>query len=133
MRIIFKKLLFLIFPNVFSFCCTQDNGQLMRWLQQENFDITAAKNGVEVMKKLEGESFDVILMDINMPKMDGMECARQIRALENADKSATPIFAITGNANNYSDQEFKEAGINEYLPKPLDFDNLVTLVHNYTS
>ena len=79
-------------------------------LEQENMEIAAAKNGVEVLKKLDGEDFDVILMDINMPKMDGMECARQIRALSD-----------------------KDAGINEYLPKPLDFDNLVTLVHKYTS
>lgn len=101
-------------------------------LEQENMDIAAAKNGVEVLKKLDGEDFDVILMDINMPKMDGMECARQIRALSDKQKAETPIFAITGNANNYTDQEFKDAGINEYLPKPLDFDNLVTLVHKYT-
>lgn len=102
-------------------------------LEQENMEIAAAKNGVEVLKKLDGEDFDVILMDINMPKMDGMECARQIRALSDKQKAGTPIFAITGNANNYTDQEFKDAGINEYLPKPLDFDNLVTLVHKYTS
>lgn len=102
-------------------------------LEQENFDITVAKNGVEVLNKLENDSFDVILMDINMPKMDGMECSRQIRSLTDSQKSRVPIFAITGNANNYTDEEFKEAGINEYLPKPLDFDNLVTLVHNYTS
>ena len=102
-------------------------------LQQLDYSIDTVKNGEAVLKKMDSSTYDIILMDINMPKMDGMECARQIRALENADKSATPIFAITGNANNYSDQEFKEAGINEYLPKPLDFDNLVTLVHNYTS
>ena len=72
-------------------------------------------------------------MDINMPKMDGMECARQIRRLEDDKKSKIPIVAITGNAMNYSMDDFKNAGIDEYLQKPLNFDNLVDTVKNLTS
>ena len=44
-----------------------------------------------------------------------------------------PIIAVTGNANNYSMEDFKEAGINAYLPKPLDFDMLVQTVKEYTA
>ena len=102
-------------------------------LEQENYNISAAKNGQEVLDKLANNDYDLILMDINMPVLDGMECSRQIRLLADDNKANTPIFAITGNANNYSDEEFKEAGINEYLPKPLNFDQLVTMVNNYTS
>ena len=102
-------------------------------LEQENYNISAAKNGQEVLNKLADNDYDLILMDINMPILDGMECAKQIRAMADQSKSTTPIFAITGNANNYSDEEFKAVGINEYLPKPLDFDQLVTLVNTYTS
>ncbi len=97
-------------------------------LEFQNYDIDSAKHGKEVLKKLEKTTYDVILMDINMPQMDGMECARQIRALADPQKSQIPIIAITGNAQNYSMEDFKAAGINEYLPKPIDFDGLVTLL-----
>jgi two-component system cell cycle response regulator DivK len=62
-----------------------------------------------------------------------MECAQKIRALKDPEKSAIPIVAITGNARNYTMQEFSKVGINEYLPKPLNFDSLVETVKNLTS
>ena len=101
-------------------------------LQFQNYDITMAKNGQQVLDQVEKDSFDVILMDINMPVMDGMECSKQIRALADTKKSGIPIIAITGNSNNYSMDEFNEVGINDYLPKPLNFDALVALVKKYT-
>lgn len=102
-------------------------------LEIQNYKIFSAKNGIQVLDMLANEEFDIILMDINMPKMDGMECARQIRALEDDKKSQIPIVAITGNAMNYSMEDFKNAGINEYLQKPLNFDTLVDTVKNLTS
>ncbi len=102
-------------------------------LQFQNFEIHSAKNGLEVMKKIENEHFDVLLLDINMPKLDGMECARRIRGMDNEQKANIPIIAITGNAKNYSMDDFKTVGINEYVPKPLNFDNLVHLVKQYTA
>ena len=102
-------------------------------LLMQNYTIHSAKNGKQVMELLEKESFDIILMDINMPVMDGMACARAIRALDDTTKSAIPIVAITGNAQNYSMEEFNEAGINDYLPKPLNFDQLVETVKKLTA
>ena len=102
-------------------------------LEQQDFDIESAKNGKEVISKMENDDFDLILMDINMPIIDGMDCSKQIRQMADPNKSNIPILAITGNARNYTMDEFKEAGINEYLQKPLDFDKLVTLVLKYTS
>ena len=101
-------------------------------LQFQNYDIFSVKDGQQVLDKLEKEDFDVILMDINMPNMNGMECSRQIRALSDPEKAETPIIAISGNANNYSEEDFKSAGINEYIPKPIDFDHLVETVNKYT-
>jgi CheY-like chemotaxis protein len=101
-------------------------------LQMQSFEISSVKNGQQVLDILEKEKFDIILMDINMPVMDGMECTRNIRALPDPEKSQIPIVAITGNAPNYSIDDFKEAGINEYLPKPLNFDTLVETVKKYT-
>ena len=102
-------------------------------LQFQNFEISTVKNGKDVLKALEKETFDVILLDINMPQMDGMECAQAIRALSDTVKSQIPIIAITGNAKNYTDEDFKNVGINEYIPKPLDFDKLVYSVKKWTS
>lgn len=102
-------------------------------LVQQNFEIVTVKNGQSVLEKLENESFDLILMDINMPILDGMETTRKIREMNNDKISSLPIFAITGNASNYSIDEFKAVGINEYLQKPLDFDRLVSLVNQYTN
>lgn len=101
-------------------------------LQIQNYEIFSAKNGLEVLSLLENDYYDIILMDINMPKMDGMECAEKIRALSDPKKSQIPIVAITGNARNYTLEEFKKVGINDYLQKPLNFDNLVETVKNLT-
>ena len=101
-------------------------------LQMQSFDIHSVKNGQEVLDVLENEHFDIILMDINMPIMDGMECSRNIRSLSDPVKANIPIVAITGNAKNYSMDEFKEVGINDYIPKPLNFDTLVGIVKKYT-
>jgi two-component system, cell cycle response regulator DivK len=102
-------------------------------LEIQNYSISSAKNGKQVLEMVQEENFDLILMDINMPTMDGMECAREVRALKDSKKSSIPIIAITGNARNYSMEDFKKAGINEYLPKPLNFDELVGMVKRYTS
>lgn len=101
-------------------------------LQMQNYEIFSVKNGQQVLDALQKEHYDIILMDINMPVMDGMECSRNIRALTDPEKAQIPIIAITGNAQNYSIDEFQEAGINDYLPKPLNFDALVETVKKYT-
>lgn len=96
----------------------------------QNYEISAVKDGKKVIETLEKEVFDLILMDIHMPVMDGMQCARTIRQMKNAN-ATIPIIAITGNANNYSLEDFKAAGINGYLPKPLNYDTLVETVKGY--
>jgi len=101
-------------------------------LEFQNFEITAVKNGEQVLQLLQKENFDLILLDINMPVMDGMDCVKAIRGLEDKAKSEIPVVAITGNARNYSEEEFKEAGFNEILMKPLNFDRLVLVVKGLT-
>jgi two-component system cell cycle response regulator DivK len=101
-------------------------------LQFQNFDIKSVKNGKEVLKSMETEPFDLILMDINMPQMDGMACIREIRSMSDKTKSSIPVVAITGNAKNYSEEDFTSAGFNDFLSKPLDFDKLVDTVKRLT-
>jgi CheY-like chemotaxis protein len=97
-------------------------------LEFQNFEITSAKNGEEVLKLLKSHSFDVILLDINMPVMDGMECIKTIRAMEDEKLAKIPVIAITGNARNYTKEDFDAAGFNQMLAKPLNFDELVSTV-----
>lgn len=102
-------------------------------LSIQNYQISSVKNGVQVLDALSKEHFDVILMDINMPVMDGIECTEKIRKLSDKTKSEIPIFAITGNARNLTLEEYRAVGINELLQKPLNFDELVTLVKKYVA
>ncbi len=96
-----------------------------------NFEIVSVKNGQQVMDLVSKENYDLILLDIHMPVMDGMECARKIRASDGKIKDI-PIIAITGNANNYSMRDFRDVGINDFLIKPLNYDGLVEMVKKYT-
>ena len=97
-------------------------------LEFQNCEIHSAKNGQMVLDMLAESNFNVILMDINMPGMDGMECTAAIRALSDPQKAGIPIIAITGNAKNYSMQDFRDQGFNDFLQKPLNFDILVEKV-----
>ena len=100
-------------------------------LMFENYHISAVKNGKQVLEKLNKEDFDLILMDINMPEMDGIECTKAIRSLEDPKKSTIPIIAITGNYKNYTMDDFVKAGLNDYIQKPLDYDYLLATVKKY--
>jgi CheY-like chemotaxis protein len=102
-------------------------------LELQNYKILTAKNGGEVIKQVEKQKIDAILMDLNIPVKNGMECTREIRSHQDQEIAKIPIIAVTGNANNYTMEQFKEAGINAYLPKPLDFDMLVQTVKQYVA
>jgi two-component system cell cycle response regulator DivK len=102
-------------------------------LELQKYKIVLAKNGGEVIKQLEANPVDCVLMDINIPVKDGMECTREIRRHADPRINQLPVIAITGNANNYSMDQFREAGVTDYLPKPLDFDALVRVVKQYVS
>ncbi|MFD3394744.1 response regulator [Aquirufa sp. OSTEICH-129V] len=101
-------------------------------LEFQNFEIHAVKNGQQVLDELAKADFDVLLLDINMPVMDGMDCAKAVRALADTKKSKIPMIAITGNARNYSMEDFKAVGFDDFLAKPLNFDALVSTVKSLT-
>ncbi len=79
-----------------------------------SFDL--ASGGQEAIEKANINSYDIILMDINMPEMDGLETTRAIRAQENYKD--TPIIALTGNADPETRRDCQEAGMNDYVTKP---------------
>jgi two-component system, cell cycle response regulator DivK len=86
------------------------------------------KNGEALLKEIEINDYDLILLDINIPKINGFDCLKKIR--ESHDKKALPVIAVTGNADNLSEFEFSDLGFNDLILKPIDFDGLVSKVQN---
>ena len=82
--------------------------------------------------KSEVHYFDVILMDIMMPVMDGLTATKTIRSLERQEAKTIPIFAMTANAFLEDKKQSKEAGMNEHLSKPLDEKKLMNTIWKYT-
>lgn len=83
-----------------------------------------AGNGEEALSKLGQGSYDIILMDIQMPVMDGLAATRAIRALDDEDRKHIPIIALTANALPKDRQDCEEAGMNGFLSKPVDIELL---------
>ncbi len=101
-------------------------------LQNEGADVTKAWNGqeaVELFRNSEPGEFDVILMDIMMPVMNGYEAARMIRSLDREDAKAIPIIAMTANAFTEDRLKAKEAGMDEHVAKPVDVELLIKVIH----
>lgn len=98
-----------------------------RILSQLQYEIVSVKNGQQVLDLLAKDQYNIVLLDIHMPIMDGMDCAKRIRSTGGENQNI-PIIAITGNANNYTEMEFEAAGINAFIPKPLNYDSLVEKV-----
>ena len=92
-------------------------------LNNAGAEVTKAVNGreaVELFQKSEIGAFDVILMDIMMPQMDGYQATRAIRAMDRPDAATVPIIAMTANAFADDRQKAQEAGMNEHVTKPLE-------------
>ena len=78
----------------------------------------------ELLSKMEKENVDLILMDINMPKMDGITCAKHIRDHNDQRIKNIPIIALSGNDKNLNVEEYRAIGINDLIQKPIDFDQM---------
>jgi signal transduction histidine kinase/ActR/RegA family two-component response regulator len=101
-------------------------------LQNEGADVTKAWDGqeaVELFRNSEPGEFDVILMDIMMPVMNGYETTKMIRSLDREDAKAIPIIAMTANAFTEDRIKAKEAGMDEHVAKPVDVELLIKVIH----
>jgi CheY-like chemotaxis protein len=88
-------------------------------------DLTLAGTGVEALELWRKESFDLILMDIHMPDMNGLEATREIRATESRlGRSPIPIIALTANAFAHQVTEYAQAGMDDHVSKPIDIQAL---------
>ena len=101
-------------------------------LQNEGAEVTKAWDGqdaVKIFEKSRSGEFDVILMDIMMPVMNGYEAAKMIRSLDREDAKAIPIIAMTANAFTEDRLRAKEAGMDEHVAKPVDVESLIKVIH----
>ena len=103
-------------------------------LQEEGCTVDRAKDGVECVDMLEKAAdgtYQIILMDVQMPVMNGYDAARKIRRLDDAQKADIPIIAMTANAFSEDRQVALEAGMNDHIAKPIDMNILVPTLRKY--
>jgi len=99
-------------------------------LEAAGYSVDAATNGAEAVDAAARTRFDLILMDVHMPVMDGLEASRRIRAL-NGEAGSVPIVAMTANAMTSDRDQCLAAGMNDFVSKPFDPDAFLTVVARY--
>ncbi len=92
-------------------------------LEKLDAQVTTAKNGSEAVDAVQNSVFDLILMDVRMPEMDGLEATRNIRSLS-GERGRVPIIAMTGNIEKTDKVECFEAGMDDHLTKPIDLHKI---------
>jgi signal transduction histidine kinase/DNA-binding response OmpR family regulator len=106
---------------------------VMTMLEDMQIDIVCAENGKEALQFFSEapENFDMIFMDMQMPEMDGLEATRRIRNLPLQKAKDIPIVAMTANVFKEDVQKCLEAGMNDHIGKPLDFDEVMNILRHY--
>lgn len=106
-----------------------DNMTLVRRiLQSESYTLIEAKTGLQGIFFAENEDIDLILLDINLPDVDGYEVARRLRSSKKIRLAEIPIVAVTANAMRGDDQKILESGCNFYITKPINIQELLDTV-----
>ena len=108
----------------------------LRILKKFGFIMESAENGAEALEKVSASEpgyYQAVLMDVQMPVMNGYEATKAIRALENAELSEIPIIAMTANAFTEDIQAAKDAGMNCHVAKPIDVKKLMQTLNEVLS
>jgi CheY-like chemotaxis protein len=92
-------------------------------LARSGYRIDIAEDGIQAIEAVRQTDYDVVLMDVQMPKMDGVEATRQIRALP-PPKNSVKIIGLTAHATVDAEDSLKAAGMDDYVAKPINFDIL---------
>lgn len=98
------------------------------YLEKDKHKITPAMSAKQAFDELSKANFDVIMMDMEMPEIDGLTATRMIRALEDKDKADTPIIAMTANSMQQDIDRCLQAGMNDACSKPIEIDKLRTML-----
>ena len=101
-------------------------------LKQLNLDFDMVSNGIESVEIFKTNNYDAILMDENMPIMNGIEATKKIRIYEKENNLIyTPIIALTANALKGDRERFINAGMSEYMTKPLNKSRLINVLNSF--
>ncbi len=113
-------------PNILCIEDHPDNMMLIRRLfPMGRYNLIEAKTGVQGLSIAENQQLDLILLDINLPDIDGYEIARRVRSHTKSELAQIPIIAVTANAMKGDSQKALDAGCDVYMSKPI---NIVTLI-----
>jgi two-component system sensor histidine kinase/response regulator len=104
-----------------------------RLLEKTGHHVHAAENGVQAVSEFQAQTFDLVLMDVQMPEMDGFEATAAIRAWESARNLHTPIIAMTAHAMKGDRERCLRAGMDGYLAKPIRREELLAIIFEYAS
>ena len=102
-------------------------------LTRSGYTVEQAENGAVALEKFakDESGFDVAILDIMMPEMDGLTATRRIRSLNRPDAEQIPIFAVTAGIFPGDIEKIKAAGMTAYLPKPLVWEELIAVLERY--
>ena len=101
------------------------------YLQKANISCVIANNGQEALEKIEQDHFDLVLMDMQMPIMDGYETTKNIRVHQNKEIQNIPIIAMTANAMQGDREKCLESGMDDYISKPIDIYKMFETISKY--
>jgi CheY-like chemotaxis protein len=104
-----------------------------RLLEKSGHKVTVANNGREALAFWRQQPFDLVLMDVQMPHLNGFECTAAIRAIEEPTGRRVPILALTAHALKGYDQRCLDAGMDGYLSKPMRAEQLFEAIHRVTA
>jgi signal transduction histidine kinase/CheY-like chemotaxis protein len=104
------------------------------YLEEMGAQVTVCQHGMELLSKMQHEDADIILMDIRMPVMNGLEATKRIREIEaESILQPIPIVALTAQATTDFEEKCRKAGMNDYLTKPVPFEKLVSIIQDLVS
>ena len=110
-----------------------DNMTLVRRiLQKDSYTLLEARSGLQGVSIAEHQDLDLILLDINLPDIDGYEVVRRLRSSSRASLAHIPIVAITANALKGDAEKALRAGCNYYITKPINIQELIEMVESLT-
>ena len=102
-------------------------------LGKEGYTAASVENGKDAVQALREDVFDLVLMDVQMPVMDGVEATRKIREMEEKTGRHVPIVALTANAMKGDRERYLEAGMDDYMTKPFKWELLRQVIERNTA
>jgi two-component system cell cycle response regulator DivK len=118
-----------------SILCIEDHPDNMmlirRILQSRNCNLIEARNGMQGLAIAENQDVDLLLLDINLPDIDGYEIVRRVRANRNPELARIPIIVVTANAMPGDAQKAHDAGCDRYMSKPIDIQKFMETIESF--